>query len=205
MSSMILPDAPAVVLASASATRRRLLALAGLLFPAEAADLDEAGLKAALQSEKATARQAAETLAELKAQRVARHHPGAPVIGADQILDCEGRWFDKPRDRAAAAAQLRHLSGRAHDLVTGTCVVRDGVRLWHHTEAAHMVMRAFDENVLARYLDAVGDAALESVGAYQVEGPGIHLFARIDGDHFAILGLPLLPLLAFLRAHGVVP
>lgn len=199
------PGVPAVILASGSATRAALLAAAGLPVAQEVPGVDEAEVKAALKAEGASAASAAESLAELKAVKVSRRHAGALVIGSDQMLDCEGRWFDKPRTRAEARAQLEALSGRRHHLVTSVVVARDGTRLWHHNAAATLTVRRLEPDFIDRYLDAVGDDALASVGAYQLEGLGVQLFARIDGDHFTILGLPLLPLLDFLRTHGVVP
>ena len=199
------PGVPAVILASGSLTRAKLLAAAGLSVAREAAAVDEAEVKAALKAEGAGAAAVAETLAELKAVKVSRRHPGALVIGCDQMLDCDGRWFDKPASRAAAREQLLDLAGRSHQLLTSIVVVRDGTRLWHHNDTATLTMRRFDAGFVDAYLAAVGDAALASVGAYQIEGLGAQLFARIRGDHFTILGLPLLPLLDFLRNHGVVP
>lgn len=196
---------PPVILASGSATRARLLAAVGLSIARETAGVDEAEVKAALKAEGAPAARVAEALAELKAVKVSRRHPGAFVIGCDQMLDCDGRWFDKPDSLAAARAQLLALAGRDHRLLTSVVVVRDGTRLWHHSESATLTMRSFSDGFLDTYLAAVGDAAMGSVGAYQLEGPGAQLFARIRGDYFAILGLPLLPLLDFLRNHGVVP
>lgn len=196
---------PPLILASASPTRAKLLAAAGVRIVQEGAAVDEAQVKAALRGEGASAVQAAEALAELKALKVARHHPGALVIGCDQMLECEGRWFDKPGSRAAAREQLLALSGRSHKLVTAAVVVRDGQRLWHHVATATMTMRPFGENFVEIYLDAAGDAVHSSVGAYQLEGLGAQLFSRVSGDYFGILGLPLLPLLDFLRSHGVVP
>lgn len=196
---------PDLVLASASGSRRRLLAAAGLAFEALAAGVDEAEVKESLRAEGAEPIQAAETLAELKAARISARRPGALVIGADQLLACEGRWYDKPADLALAAEQLLALSGRSHSLETAVCVVRDGTRLWHHNTVCRLTMRHFDRGFAERYLAAVGPAALESVGGYQLEGLGVQLFSRIEGDFFEILGLPLLPLLGFLRAQGVVP
>ena len=198
-------DAPEVVLASASRARLELLRRAGIDVRAEPARVDEAEVKAALRAENAEVTAAAETLAELKAQRVSRRAPGALVIGADQILECEGRWFDKPADRAGAAEHLRALSGKTHALVTAACVVRDGVRLWHHREAPRLTMRPLDESFIESYLDAAGPEALQTVGAYQLEGRGAQLFTKVTGDYFTILGLPLLPLLGFLREQGVLP
>lgn len=196
--------APELVLASASESRRRLLRSAGVPFRSEAPAVDEDDVKAALRAEGASAIQVAETLAELKARRIAHRHPGALIVGADQMLDCDGRWFDKPADRAAAAEQLRALSGRAHELLTSVCLLRGEERIWHHNECARLVMRPLSDAFIAAYLEAVGQAALNSVGAYQIEGRGAQLFAQIEGDGFAIQGLPLLPLLEMLRQHGVL-
>ena len=199
------PAAPTLVLASASASRRAVLENAGVAVLCEPARIDEEAVKTSLKAEGATAAQAAETLAELKAQRISPRHPGALVLGADQILECEGRWFDKPATQAEAAGHLQALSGKQHALNAALCVVRDGARLWHHIDVARLTMRSLNEGFITSYLAAVGDAALSSVGAYQLEGRGAQLFSRIDGDFFSILGLPLLPLLTFLREHGVVP
>jgi septum formation protein len=193
-----------LILASGSAVRARLLTEAGVAFAREAPAIDEGQIKAALKAEGADAAMAAETLAELKAQRVSRRHPEALVIGADQILDCGGVWFDKPADMAGAHAALLALRGRSHVLIASVAAVRGGSRLWHRNERATLLMREFSDDFLDAYLAAAGDAVLHSVGAYQLEGLGAQLFARIDGDYFSVLGLPLLPLLDFLRNHGVV-
>lgn len=182
-----------------------MLARAGMVFHHEAPNVDEDEIKLALKGEGATAIQVAETLAELKARRVSQRHADLLVIGADQMLDCGGEWFDKPRDRAAAAANLRALSGRTHNLETSVCVCRNDSRLWHHNARARLTMRLLSDDFIERYLDAVGDAALGSVGGYQLEGLGVQLFSRVEGDFFTILGLPLLQLLDFLRGHSVVP
>lgn len=196
---------PPVILASASAARGRLLAAAGVAVAREAAAVDEAEIKRSLAAEGASADRAAEALAELKAVKVSRRHPDALVIACDQMLDCGGRWFDKPDSPAAARVQLLALAGRSHRLLTAVVVLRNGARLWHHTGTATLTMRPLSESFVDAYLAAAGDAALSSVGAYQLEGLGAQLFARIDGDYFTILGLPLLPLLDFLRNHGVLP
>lgn len=197
-------DTRAVVLASASRIRLELLLRAGVAAHAAPAHVDEPEVRASLRAEKAGAEDAAETLAELKARKVSRHVSGALVIGADQILDCDGAWFDKPPDRPRAAADLRALSGKRHSLATAVCVVRDGLRLWHHRESARLTMRPLGDAFIEAYLDAIGETALTSVGAYQLEGLGAQLFSRVEGDYFTILGLPLLPLLEFLRNHRVV-
>jgi septum formation protein len=147
---------------------------------------------------------AALALAELKARRIAGQAPAALVLGADQILTCEGRWFDKPRDRAEARAQLQALSGKRHELWTAAIVVRDDARIWHHIAQARLWLRPCSDAFLDTYLDTVGDLTLQSVGAYQIEGPGAQLFTRIEGDRFAILGLPLLELLECLRVQDVL-
>ena len=196
-------EAPEVVLASASRSRLELLRRAGLHLRAEPARVDESEVKASLRAEQADAAAAAETLAEFKANKVSLRAPGALVIGADQILDCEGRWFDKPPDRTAAVAHLRALGGKTHTLATAVCVVRDGARIWHHREAPRLTMRPLDGVFIESYLDAAGPGVLETVGAYRLEDLGAQLFTEVSGDYFTILGLPLLPLLGFLREHGV--
>ena len=198
------PEAPPLVLASASASRAALLRQAGLTAATDPAQVDEAEVKTGLKAEGASASQIAETLAELKAQKISRRRPGALVVGADQMLDCGGVWFDKPVDLDQAAGHLRALSGKTHRLISAVCVVRDGARLWHHIDEARLIMRPLSEAFIADYLDAVGPAALTSVGAYQLEGLGAQLFTRVEGDYFTILGLPLLPLMDFLRNQGVV-
>ena len=142
-------------------------------------------------------------MALAKAEAVSPRHSNALVIGADQILECAGTWFDKPPDAEAAARQLGSLCGRTHRLVSAVCVVRDGQRLWQLVEAAHLTMRPLSEAAIAAYLEKAGLQALHSVGAYQLEGLGAQLFSEIEGDFFTILGLPLLPLLVFLREHGI--
>lgn len=194
---------PTLVLASGSPTRALMLEKAGLRPILDKPLVDEEEVKLAGKAEGVGADAVAEALAELKAQRVTRRHPGALVIGADQMLECEGVWFDKPSDRAAARAQLLALRGKTHQLVSCAVILRDGERLWHKTDRARLTMRNFSENFLDGYLDAVGDEVLHSVGAYQLEGLGAQLFQRVEGDFFTILGLPLLPLLGFLRVHGV--
>jgi septum formation protein len=197
--------APPVVLASASPTRAALLRSAGIPIVIDAAAIDEAEVKASLRAARAEPAAIAETLAELKAQRVSRRHAGSLVIGADQILECDGMLFDKPADLAAARAQLLALRGRAHRLVSAVVLARDGQRIWQYVDGADLKMREFSASFLDRYLGSIGDAALSSVGAYQLEGLGAQLFASIDGDYFTILGLPLLPLLDILREYGVLP
>ena len=193
-----------IVLASGSATRRIMLENAGVPLVVDTAPVDEAAVKDAMRAETDNAARVAEVLAELKATRVSARHPGALVVGADQMLECERRWFDKPADREAARAQLLALRDKSHRLVSSVVVVRDGRRLWHHTDSARLDMRRFSDHFLDQYLDRAGAAVLSSVGAYQLEGLGAQLFRAVEGDHFTILGLPLLPLLDFLRENGVL-
>jgi septum formation protein len=195
---------PQLILASASLSRRSLLEAAGLRFDILPAHVDEAEIKRAAQAEHMTAADTALALADLKAARVAQRHPDSLVIGADQILVCDGAWFDKPTDRATARAQLGELRGKAHTLATGVVCHRGGTRIWHYLAEPRLLMRAFSDAFLDAYLTAEGDAVTSTVGAYRLEGHGIHLFERIDGDHTDILGLPLLPLLGFLRQHGLL-
>lgn len=195
-----------IVLASGSATRRTMLENAGVPFVADTAPVDEAAVKQSMRLETDNAARVAEVLAELKAVRVSARHPGAIVIGADQMLECNRKWFDKPADQAAARAQLLALRDRSHRLVSSVVAVRDGQKLWHHTDSARLTMRRFSDAFLDQYLERAGDAVLSSVGAYQLEGLGAQLFMMVEGDHFTILGLPLLPLLDFLRENeGLIP
>lgn len=196
---------PRLVLASQSPSRRRLLEAVGLAFVTDAPRLDEEAVKDALRGEGATPEQAAETLALLKAQKVSLRHPGALVVGSDQLLVKGAAWFDKPGDLEAAARQLQALQGGTHRLVTSVVVTQDGERLWHHQEAPRITLRALDEAAIRRYLALAGPAVLSSVGAYQIEGPGALLMRRIEGDHFTVQGLPLLALLDFLRGHRLLP
>lgn len=194
-----------LILASASPARAQLLASAGLDFRVEAAAIDEAAIKHALKADGAGAAECAAALAEAKARWISERHPAALVIGADQILVCEGVWFDKPADLAKARVQLQALRGKSHALMTAACATVAGEPIWHGLAQPRLAMRGFDDGFLDTYLAVEGSAVLESVGAYRIEGRGVQLFDRIDGDFFAVLGLPLLPLLAFLRDRGVLP
>lgn len=198
-------SAPRVILASASAIRASVLRNAGVAIEVVPAAVDEAAVKADQRAQGATTDACALALAELKARQVVQAHPKALVIGADQMLECDSVWYDKPSDLRRAAAQLQELSGKTHVLVSAVVVMRGEDVLWRHVERARLTMRRLSDGFINRYLGAIGDAATQSVGSYQLEGLGVQLFQHIDGDHFAILGLPLLPLLGFLRQHGVVP
>jgi len=191
-----------LILASQSSARKMLLANAGLEFKAITADIDERAIQAA--SELSNPREIGLLLAREKANAVSTNYPGSYVIGADQTLALGNRLFNKPAGRAQALAQLRDLAGNSHELNSAVAVARDGKIVFEAVSVARMTMRQMSEAELSAYLDAAGDAVTTSVGAYQLEGVGIHLFERIEGDHFTILGLPLLPLLAFLRRERLV-
>jgi len=191
-----------LILASQSTARKMLLANAGLEFKAITADIDERGIQSA--SKLSNPREIALLLAREKAKAVSAHHPASYVIGADQTLALGERLFNKPAGRPQAMAQLHELAGNSHELNSAVAVAHDGKIVFEDVSVARMTMRQMTEVELKAYLDAAGDAVTTSVGAYQLEGLGIHLFERIEGDHFTILGLPLLPLLAFLRRERLV-
>lgn len=193
-----------LMLASGSVTRRAMLEAAGLHVHSETPGVDEEQVKQSLRADGAQAHDVAETLAEMKALRVSRRHPGMHVLAADQMLVCGDVWFDKPADHSHLQGQLMALRGRTHHLIASAVIAIDGARIWHHTDRASLTMRAFSDAFLEAYIERVGDAVLSNVGGYQIEGHGIHLFERIEGSHFTIMGLPLLPVLAFLRDRGVV-
>lgn len=197
------PPPRPVVLASGSKSRANLLRAAGVPFDIVPAQVDEEAIKSAVKAEGQSASHCAEVLAEFKAITVADRYPETLVIAADQMLECEGAWFDKPADMAGARAHLTALRGKTHTLPTAVAVALNGAAIWHHTATPRLSMRAFSERFLDGYLAAAGPAILSSVGAYQLEAHGAQLFTRVEGDFFTILGLPLLELLAFLREHGV--
>ncbi|MER2250940.1 Maf family protein [Methylorubrum podarium] len=205
-----------LLLASASTTRRDLLTGAGLPVETAPARIDERALEA--EGGALAPAELARRLARAKAAEVAARHPGRIVIGADQVLECEGRIFHKPADRAAAQAQLARLQGRTHALHSAVAIRRDGAAEalverdfveqdfaeQDFVETARLTMRPLDAGAIDAYLRLAGAAVTTSVGAYQLEGLGIHLFARVEGDHATILGLPLTPLLARLRGMGLL-
>lgn len=197
--SIWLGNAP-LILASQSRARQMLLANAGLTFEAVPADIDERAVQA--RSGLTAPGEIAGLLAREKALFVSSNNPGRIVVGADQTLALGSRLFSKPAGRAQAARQLRLLAGATHELHSAVAVARDGKIGFADVRIARMSMRRLGDAEIEAYLDQAGDAVTTSVGAYQLEGLGVHLFERIEGDHFTILGLPLLPLLAFLRQQG---
>lgn len=196
-------SAEAVILASKSAARRALLSGAGVAHEAVGSGVDEDAAKTAFAAEKWGPREVAEALAELKAVRVSQTRPGL-VIGADQTLDFEARLYDKAETLEDARERLTLLRGHPHKLHSAVVVAKDGVPIWREVATATLTMRPFSDAFLESYLSEEGEAALGSVGCYRLEGPGVQLFEKIEGDYFTILGLPMLGLLDLLRRHGVV-
>ncbi len=191
-----------LVLASRSASRQGLLSAAGIPFEICAAAIDERGIEAPLVASGDNAADVALHLSRAKALPVSGEKPGRLVIGADQTLCLEGRVFGKPAGRAAAMAQLEALSGRTHELYSGCCVARDNTLLFETVGVARLSCRRLSRAFIDAYMAKACDALLGGAGAYRIEGLGIHLFDSIEGDHATILGLPLLPLLKFLREEG---
>jgi len=194
-----------IVLASASGSRRALLGGAGVAFEAIASDVDESVIKEASQSAERDVAATALALAEAKAAAIAVTRPDAFVIGADQMLDLDGVWFDKPVDLAAARRQLSDLRGRTHVLHSALIVLGPNGEEWRHVEPARLTMRDFSDGFLDAYMADMGEDALKSVGGYFLEGLGVQMFERVEGDFFTVLGLPMTPLLAALRGFGALP
>jgi septum formation protein len=195
-----------IILASTSRARREMLAAAGVAFTVEAADVDEPAIRKTLLAAKsaATPPQIADALARAKAEDVSQRHKGSLVIGGDQVLALGTELLTKAKDEAAARATLKKLRGMTHELHSTVALAVDGRVLWTHTGTARLKMRDFSDAFLEEYLTRAGDRIGQSVGAYELEGLGVQLFDKIEGDYFTILGLPLLPLLAELRAHGMI-
>lgn len=197
-------DRPPLILASASEGRAQLLRSAGLDFRQCPASIDERRLQADAEENDRSldAGRLAVRLAIAKAELVSSENPNALVIGADQVMECGGKLYQKPPTLEDARDQLRQLSGRTHSLNSGVCIARDGKAIWHHLDRAFLEMRDFSGAFLEDYCRLEGTTMLQSVGAYRIEGPGIQLFSRIDGDIFTIIGLPVLPVLGYLRQIG---
>jgi septum formation protein len=194
-----------IVLASQSASRRALLEAAGVPFEALSPGVDEEAAKDALRADGLNARQLADALAELKALRVSRRVPGGLVLGCDQTLSLEdGAMIDKAQDRADATRILKLLSGKAHHLHSAAVIALNGEAIWRHIERVKMTVRPLSDAFIAAYLDGDWEQLRWCVGCYRIEGPGAQLFAKVEGSQFAIQGLPLLPLLDFLRVRGVL-
>lgn len=193
-----------LILASGSPFRKAILTNAGLDFTVEKPRIDERAVEAPLKDSGVTPEDVALVLATAKADDVSERHPGALVIGSDQTLSLGDEIFHKPADMEGARRHLLSLAGKTHQLNSAVVLVRDGETLWSHVGIARLTMRRLDPAFIGRHLARVGDRALQSVGAYQIEGEGIQLFEKVEGDHFTIVGLPLLPLLAALRDLGAI-
>jgi septum formation protein len=193
-----------LILASASAGRAEILRRAGIVFRQQRADIDERALEdeAAQREAGIDAGRLALLLAAAKAEHVSRSEPEALVIGADQVMECGGALLHKPASIEAARHQLAQLRGKTHSLNAGICIALGGETVWRHLDRAHLIMRRFSDAFLDEYCRGEGETLLKSVGAYRIEGPGIQLFAKVEGDYFSIIGLPLLPLLGYLRHIG---
>lgn len=207
--SLIIQGVAPIVLASQSAVRADILRRAGISFVVEPAHIDEEMIREGMEGEDAPSAHIAETLAEMKAMRVsgllaARGASEAFVIGADQVLDLKGIRFDKPRDLDQARGHLRAFSGKTHQLISATVIARHGAPIWRHIGRATLAVRELSDSFIDAYVETEKDHICQSVGGYFVEGNGVHLFSEILGDQSTIQGLPILPLLDFLRANKVV-
>ena len=193
---------PKLILASGSTTRHKMLTDAGVSFDVQKPAVDEEAVKAALIQEGASPRDIADALGDLKARSVAMMHPDAYVLGSDQILVEGKRIFSKAENRAQAKETLQQLSGKSHYLISSAVIYQGGQAIWRTLDQVKLTMRPLGDAFIEDYLDQIGDAAFWSVGSYQIEGRGAQLFTRVDGSHFTVLGMPLLPVLDFLRLHG---
>jgi septum formation protein len=190
-----------LILASQSASRRAMLDAAGVAYAAEPARVDEDGVKAAMAGQ--PPRDVADALAELKAIKVSQAHPGALVLGSDSLVAlADGTLLDKPVSRENAADHLRAMAGGTHDLWSAAVIAEGGRPVWRHVERARLVVRTLSDDFIESYLDLEWPAIAGCVGCFRIEGPGVQLFRRIDGSHFTVLGMPLLPVLDYLRVRG---
>lgn len=196
---MISGGAKRVVLASGSASRRAMLDAAGVYYEAAPADVDEAAIRDAMLAEGAPPREIAAALAEAKARAIAAVHPDAIVIGSDSVVAVDGRLYEKPKSREDAARHLSEFSGREMRLTSAIAVVSDGAVAWQHVEDARLLVRPLSTHFIASYLDAEWPDIAGCVGCFRMEGVGVQLFAQVQGNHFTILGMPLIPLLGYLR------
>jgi len=197
-----LPDRQ-LILASSSATRRKMLDDAGLVYQAINAGVDEDSLKAAARAEGLNTRDAATMLAEMKAVKISNQNPGAYVIGSDQLLDLESEWFSKPENVGQAQSHLTKLSGKTHDLVTAAVIYRDGERIWQDVSVPKISIRTLSEQDIHHYITMMGEKITYTPGVYMIEDLGAQIISKIDGCPYAVLGLPLLEMLSFLRGHGL--
>lgn len=206
-----LADGRRLILASASETRRAMLTAAGIEHEAVATMVDEEALRQAAANEGISGIDTATLLAEAKALQASRKKDNsattddALILGADQLLECEGRFYGKPENMAAAKHQLAELAGKQHQLLTAAVMIRGERRLWHHAEIATITLRPLDSGFIDAYINALGTTALQTPGLYQTEGLGAQIIARMEGCGYSILGLPLLQILDFLRKHGLQP
>ncbi|MCA8882637.1 MAG: Maf family protein [Rhodobacteraceae bacterium] len=193
-----------LVLASGSATRQAMLTAANVPFEAVSPRLDEDAIRTAMEAEGAPARDIADLLAEMKARKISDKHPGAMVLGCDQVLEFETRAFSKPETKAMARDQLMCLRGKTHRLLSAAVLVEDGKPVWRHVGVVRLTMRTFSDDYLDSYLDRAWPQIASSVGGYMLEAEGVRLFSQIQGDYFTVLGLPLLELLSYLTLRGEI-
>ena len=201
-SAWLIVDTP-IILASKSASRMAILDGALIEYSSVPANIDELAIRTSCEAEEITPEGIAVILAEMKAQLVAQSRTDALVIGSDQILVCEGRIFGKPSTKKEASEILHYLQGKSHQLFTSVVIFKFGRRIWHHNALSTLVVRSLSTAEINDYLNVLGNAAFQTPGCYQIEGIGAHLFTDMSGNYYDILGLPLLPLLAFLREHGL--